>query len=198
MSLIEALKVLGIKSINNISLDELKKIRKKRLRLVHPDLAGLDEERREVLNNKAKDINNAYDIIKGTIQKLSLEIRSEEMVVVDILSIIKVYKGEEVVGKLLKGGNIIDTRINRLNIRTKNILIEIPYSVIIGGVVNKDVAYVKWDIKDKYEVGIKVDMGRDVEVQILDVKIKVYMDMKVKRLRFDLGQGVQVGVRLDG
>lgn len=198
MSLIEALKVLGIKSINNISLDELKKIRKKRLRLVHPDLAGLDEERREVLNNKAKDINNAYDIIKGTIQKLSLEIRSEEMVVVDILSIIKVYKGEEVVGKLLKGGNIIDTRINRLNIRTKDILIEIPYSVITGGVVNKDVAYVKWDIKDKYEVGIKVDMGRDVEVQILDVKIKVYMDMKVKRLRFDLGQGVQVGVRLDG
>lgn len=198
MSLIEALKVLGIKSINNISLDELKKIRKKRLRLVHPDLAGLDEERREVLNNKAKDINNAYDIIKGTIQKLSLKIRSEEMVVVDILSIIKVYKGEEVVGKLLKGGNIIDTRINRLNIRTKNILIEIPYSVITGGVVNKDVAYVKWDIKDKYEVGIKVDMGRDVEVQILDVKIKVYMDMKVKRLRFDLGQGVQVGVRLDG
>lgn len=203
MQLEEALKILEVEGLTD--KDTLKKAWKRQLKRYHPDLAGMDKELAAEYTAKTLLLKEAFNLC--TAMATELESRrsvnkSSRISIIDIESLIKIYKGDKVISRVQFGDEVGTVEINKNNIRTRNVLICIPYIVRTNGVEKRSFELCTWNIKDQYSFRVQIKSyditgPHDVSVSICDKTLRIKFNGSAATLSIRLSAGINVEVQLN-
>lgn len=205
----EAMKILDIKSLSDITDRNIKDAWKKRIKKVHPDLAIGDKDKEKELEYQAKRTNEAYEILSKMAESLSIssptkkEGEGYEICVIDLEGLYKVYSGHSFMSRILINNVEKEVEINKSNIRSKKrVIVQIPYTVVSEGKEWCDIAYCTWNIKDSYSFMIQIpetelSSVRSLSVSIMDKQISFSTNKKTSRLNFRFNYGICISIQVE-
>lgn len=204
MNLKKALGTLGFRTSIGLTEESIKKNWKDRMKKVHPDLAGRDTGLADKLQVLAKDTNEAYDFLKMFLEAMQAGLvdSKSEMCIIDIYSLQRLYKGGQFISHMEIDGQLREVMIDKSNIRTHRVIIQIPFTIKLGLEITRVVKWCSWNIKDEYSVNVEVDdenisEQRLIEVTLGDKTIRYNMLNKSVRLTFGLQSGIKVTLKLE-
>lgn len=204
----EAMRILNIESLSDITEKSIKEAWRQRIKRVHPDLALGDKIKKKELERQAKLVNEAYEILGKMAKSLSAsslsnkkEGDSYEICVIDLDGLQKIYSGQVIISKILINNIEKEVEVNKSNIRSKKrVIIQIPYTVHLEGSEWTDIAYCTWNIKDNYSFLVQIpdiEEKMSLSVSIMQKKIKFSTDKKTIRLNFNFDYGISISVQIE-
>ena len=196
MDIQKALSILNIDNIDNIDETKLKIIFRKLMKKNHPDLGGSEE--------KAKQINNAYEIItnsinnKCNIPKEYKETKIVHKIIMSIDSLINIYSGKSVYYNI--AGKKVE--INKNNLKSNDVILDIEVKVLYRNKVEKHTTSTKLNIKDYYIINIELndsDLKEPLPVELIvsNKKVKLEMSLKILEYTLTLDKAVKLRIRLE-
>lgn len=173
MNLSEALALLNIEDIHNLSKEELKKKYRNILKKCHPDANNGDD-------TKAKEVIKANEIILAALQEIEsykammkmMQLQSQYITsVLPLHTLISLYNGE----KISLGSGEDKVELNGSNIMKHNIFVMFDFNIAVK---NKATTHynkiIKVEMMRNYEIVCDLEVDNlediDVEVDVLGVK----------------------------
>lgn len=186
-------KAIDLFSIEDIMAEDEQSLRKRYRKLMikyHPDNYGSDE--------KAKDIQIAYDILKDTLKQLKqyeLMNKKDELhtttIVIPLSKLINIYEGKTI--QVGKGESALS--IDNGAMRKCNTLLILEATITHNGLTKEFNSVTKWKIEDTYdiycdiyvtdlskqeEVTIKIEnVERNIKISSQSVKLKVVLPFNI-------------------
>ena len=203
MGISEALELLGIEKMT--SAQDIKKAWKKQLKKYHPDKAGVDKKLAGKYTEITLKIEEAYrlclSMVKEIEQKRKID-KGSRVSIIDIESLIKLYKGERVISRVQFDDDIEATEIDKSNIRTRNVLIYIPYILNYNGTELRGSEICKWNMKDMYTIKISVKAQKlcdehDIVLRISNKMLRIRFSGSTATLNFRLDTGIIIAVYIN-
>ena len=144
MEIIEALRIFGIDSLDEINKDNIKKIYRAKMKLNHPDIGGSDKVAREL--NEAKDV---LDLAIESIEMVSNgNNNGVKTVIITFGDLLKIYNGETI--KVLSNDNLVD--IDKRTINRYNVIVDIRIEVQYNGVSWEYQKFELKSIRDEFSI----------------------------------------------
>lgn len=195
MNLAEALELLGIEDIHNLTKEDLKKIYRKLLKKYHPDANNGDD-------TKAKEVIKANEIILAALQEIEsykammklMQMQSHCITsVIPLHTLINIYNGESIT--LGSGEDAVE--LNKNNIMKHNIFVMIDFNINITNEGTKHINKIcKVEMFRNYEIVCDIELNElkavDIEVNVLDVKRAFNMSADSVRLPILLDNDIRL------
>lgn len=190
MNLTEALKILDIQDINDLTKEELKKKYRNILKKCHPDANNGDD-------TKAKEVIKANEIVLSALDEIESYKKMMKMMqqhqhcitsVIPLSTLIKIYQGDGI--KFNLDGEELE--VNKSNLLRHNIFVMIDFSIAVK---NEDTKYFnkicKIDFSRNYEIICDIELK---ELRAIDIEISVLNEKRNFTMESD---GLRVPIRLD-
>ena len=222
MDVTKALGVFNFEDLNSIDKSDLKKRYRSAMRKSHPDLYSGDAIKAAEMEQVAKDLNEAYDILTKVIDNLEairkLELASQKVYIKAIIPFQKLqdlYSGEVV---HLRNTNEPDFELTKSGLKAHSIMFMIECSIedinkstvqyftaikpyvlsdeysIDATLVFKDEDYDRPEIILRaYEKEIRLTLKETVTKIKLAYKYRVFLTVQIEKKRFKDKEETQVG-----
>lgn len=188
----EALRIFGINSINNINETEIKRIYRDLMKKNHPDIGGSIEI--------AAKINEAYNIINEMLKNISKSTKKESCptLIMKLSDLIRIYNGINVTYGNKSGDKII---INKSNINSYNIHINITGKIIANGDVIEIDQYQAKNIENIYNINVKYKAKKynenvKIQINILDRQTEMETQHASSKIVMDFN-GIKLAIKLE-
>lgn len=197
MQVNEALTILKIDSIDELTLDNLKSAYRKMMKKNHPDIGGSVE--------LSKQINEANETLKNYIGQIDLirmrygsSKQQEPIYIADLLDYINIYNG---IGLEFRH-NGSATTIDKTNIYKHRVILSILLKVGVDGVYKETTELILHNDSDVYSITYKIlinDLSQVSRVHIELYGIHKEFDIKgmATLVNFDLDYNVRVSIRIE-
>ena len=178
MNISHAIKIFGIKGLNKINEDDIKKKYRRLMQINHPDVGGSEE--------KAKEVNEAHDILKKALKNIKIYERPDEKdlrrYIIPLSELVEIYLGKELkFDNGEDGENILD----RKRLRTANVILVIEISVEHRGETYNFDTFTVPNLRDEYTIDCKIfdtNIYEDSEVKIKAYDKEIETSMNGPRL----------------
>lgn len=203
MDVTQALEILGIASLDNVTAETLKKAFRTLMKKHHPDKYATEPEEAEKHAKIARKINEAHELLTKllkditAIRNLEKMTRREEIFsVIPMAGLFKLYSGEKI--KLGSENNVFE--LTSGNIRLHRIYLCIDCSLEINGVYTnysciKPVVY-----NDEYSIDCEIPVTNlgslDVTVHAYDKAVKLDMQTSSAALLLRLPNNVKLKINI--
>ena len=183
----EALKVLGLYSITDMSQEELKKKYKMLMIKYHPDNTGGDD-------NKAKEISIAFKIINDTLTKMNYVEEKNKSICISLDNLISIYNGKTI-------RNSKNNEISLSNIYNFNTLIDIKISVKYNNkiIIYSETVKIRKDREFNIACNLQVSkLGQAyVKVKVYNMEKEITINYDSMAVKFNLGNDLKINVKID-
>lgn len=193
MNVQKALRVLGL-SIEEVTIDNVKAVYRKRMKKVHPDVGGSEKE--------AKLVNKAYEVLlkaAGEVGEIIKEKgRSEGTYVITIKDLMDIFSGKELNLRNPRGDKVT---VNKDNINFIYLIVVLSVEVEVGEQrVCVDTMNVR-DVKDTYSVfidveDVEVSSNTDIKIYIANEEVETKAFNRMVLLPIKLPYNIRVNMRI--
>ena len=182
MTTLEALKILRLRSFEDLEEQRVKLAYKKLMRVVHPDVGGSEEE--------AKLVNEAYSVAYGLCKfQKQLNLASvEHHCIVEFDTYRRIISGG--IEEVIVNGQTI--KVKRPDLHDYRVYLEVSIDLVVDGIYKTINTCIKRNLSDVYKVEYSIDKdasGKDQNVEIkaygVNKSIILKSHIHIIRLKYD-------------
>lgn len=194
LNIADALKLFSIDDLRELNETNLKKKFRELMRENHPDRGG-DEE-------KAKQINEAYSILKKYLENPQVHIAVKQkqpiMCKIPLDKLYDIYENNEDVQLQGNGERFI---LNKSNINKNKVIVNIEVDIEVNGEVQKFNCIKQLDIWNKYKIDCKLCVNgsdiSDITIKAHGKTVNTTVGLRGKDIKLTYGKYIELTVSIE-
>ncbi len=194
----EAMMLLDIGDIAELTKANIKKKWRKAVLKHHPDLGG--DAQKTIKYNIAYETLLIYSQKIADIENLAMQSRVETCLM-ELKELFNIYSNRTVIVNTIVNNEIKKIEVRKEDLKTKRIALEVPLEIVQDGVIISENHIVLHNARDEYNVNIYLKSNcndaMDIVAKLYDKVIKVKMTFPKIKLKFDFDYNIHVFVQLE-